>query len=722
MKKVKIKLSPRLRLPKVKKDKKSFRGVKVFNIQSLKGIKNFRFKPQIHGISFKMNAAFIISLAAFGIILSAIIIPFIISNLKESIQSQSLSVANTQMKTLENYMDTTVEQLQLMSDNLVNLDEKSISDGYSKMRGSNPRFLDIYHISADGKEVMRKGLTTVLADRSDDSVITSLKEQDFYVSPLQVREDSMGNNFTFEVATPVTDLLNKPIGYIGTYLDTLSIWKHIRGESDNTSNQKMYLVTKEGYVVAADDQKWLKSFASQDGKVQPLSNHEGVQDLTDSLKKSNGKSAVLNGVGTFKNELGEEQVTAYSYNKDLGVAIFVETPAKVAFSSVSSLQTLIYVLMLVSIIAIAIFGYIFSRRIVTPLKQLIDVTQDVAAGDLTKRITINRKDEIGTLATSFDHMIENLQSIVKRTQEASQLTFTTSNDLREAAREAAASSEQITAAIDEVAKGAEQQTTISQETDEKVNEFLKVAIQLEDQSGIVIHTAKDTQDNIFSNQQILEKLISGVQSLAEATSDSSKEVSRLEERTKQIRKITVRSNEIASQTNLLALNASIEAARAGEHGRGFSVVADEVRKLAVESNSATVEIETIIKQILESIEIVSSKMAESIEKAKDESNSAELAKNALSEIVHSMDQVLVSVNSMADLLSQQKSYIQTIQDHSREGLSYALQASSSTQEVAASSIQATGSMNGVIENIDLLLNMAKDLNESVSQFKVMTEE
>ncbi|WP_430392879.1 methyl-accepting chemotaxis protein [Bacillus suaedaesalsae] len=319
-------------------------------------------------------------------------------------------------------------------------------------------------------------------------------------------------------------------------------------------------------------------------------------------------------------------------------------------------------------------------------------------------------------------MIENLQSIVKRTQQASQLTFTTSNDLREAAKEAAASSEQITAAIDEVAKGAEQQTSISQETDEKVTEFLKVAIQLEDQSETVIDTAKDTQHNIFSNQEILEKLISGVQSLAEATSDSSKEVIRLEERTKQIRKITVRSNEIASQTNLLALNASIEAARAGEHGRGFSVVADEVRKLAVESNSATVEIETIIKQILESIEIVSTKMTDSIEKAKDESKSAELAKNALSEIVHSMDKVLVSVNFMADLLSQQKTYIQTIQDHSREGLSYALQASSSTQEVAASSIQATGSMNGVIENIDLLLNMAKDLNESVSQFKVITEE
>ncbi|MBM6618285.1 methyl-accepting chemotaxis protein [Bacillus sp. RD4P76] len=716
MKKVKIKL-----FPQKKKLKLPSRGRRAFNIKNIKGLKNLRFKPQFHGISFKMNAAFIISLAAFGIILSAIIIPFIISNLKDSIQSQSLSVANTQMKTLENYMDTTVEQLHLMSDNLVNLDDKSISDGYSKMRGSNPRFLDIYHIGADGKEVMRKGLTTVLSNRSDDPVVKALKEEDFYISPLQVRQESMGNNFTFEVATPVTDLLNRPIGYIGTYLDTFAIWKHVRGESDNSSNQKMYLVSKDGFVVAADDQKWLKSFVSQ-GKVQPLSNHEGVQDLTTRLSNANKSKGLINGVGTFKNELGEDQVTAYSYNKELGVAIFVETPASVAFSSVSSLQTIIYALILVSIIGIAIFGYLFSRRIVTPLQQLIDVTQDVANGDLTKRITIKRKDEIGTLATSFDHMIENLQSIVKRTQQASQLTFTTSNDLREAAKEAAASSEQITAAIDEVAKGAEQQTSISQETDEKVTEFLKVAIQLEDQSETVIDTAKDTQHNIFSNQEILEKLISGVQSLAEATSDSSKEVIRLEERTKQIRKITVRSNEIASQTNLLALNASIEAARAGEHGRGFSVVADEVRKLAVESNSATVEIETIIKQILESIEIVSTKMTDSIEKAKDESKSAELAKNALSEIVHSMDKVLVSVNFMADLLSQQKTYIQTIQDHSREGLSYALQASSSTQEVAASSIQATGSMNGVIENIDLLLNMAKDLNESVSQFKVITEE
>jgi methyl-accepting chemotaxis protein len=315
-------------------------------------------------------------------------------------------------------------------------------------------------------------------------------------------------------------------------------------------------------------------------------------------------------------------------------------------------------------------------------------------------------------------MIVNLQTIVKHTQEASQLTFDTSNELRESAKEAAASSEQITAAIDEVAKGAEQQASISQETDEKVNEFLNVAIQLEDQSTVVIHTAKNTQENIFSNQKVLENLIGGVQGLAEATSDSSIEVKKLEDRTRQIRKIIERSNEIASQTNLLALNASIEAARAGEHGRGFAVVADEVRKLAVESNKATVEIETIIKLILESIEIVSSKMADSIGKAKEESKSAELAKNALSEIVESMDQVLLSVNSMADLLGQQKEYIHVIQDHSREGLSYAIQASSSTQEVAASSIQASVNMNGVTQSIDSLLKMAKNLNESVSQFKV----
>ncbi|MFZ3589222.1 methyl-accepting chemotaxis protein [Bacillus sp. DJP31] len=318
-------------------------------------------------------------------------------------------------------------------------------------------------------------------------------------------------------------------------------------------------------------------------------------------------------------------------------------------------------------------------------------------------------------------MIVNLETIVKHTQNASQLTFETSSDLRESAREAAASSEQITAAIDEVARGAEQQSAISQETDEKVNQFLHVASQLEGQSHVVIETAKNTQENIFSNQEVLEKLIQGVQRLSVATSDSSTEVKKLEGRTKQIKKIIERTNQIASQTNLLALNASIEAARAGEHGKGFAVVANEVRKLAVQSNNTTVEIDTIIKLILESIEVVSTKMAESILQAQEESKSAVLAKNALSKIVHSMDQVLQSVQSMDELLMQQKEYIQTIQDHSKEGLSYAIQASSSTQEVAASSIQASGNMNGVIENIDSLLKMAKDLNESVSRFKVLEE-
>ncbi len=702
----------------------SFKKARKFR-PSFKKFKGLQFnkinlKPKFHGISFKLNLAFILSLVTFGIILSAVITPYITKTMKDSIQEQSLSVAQTQMTTLDSHINTAVEEIELMADILINQDSAEISRGYTRMRGSNPKFLDIYHIGPDGKEVMRKGLLTILSDRTEDSAYIHAIKNGTYKSNLSANTSGNENAYIFEVATPVTDLLNKPIGIIGTYIDTNSVWKSIRGEVSESSTQKVFLVSKEGYLVAADDQQWIKSVNGENGGKSIFSDHEGVADLLKNLHKL--ESGVLNGVGTFKNELGENQVTAYSYNDELGVAIFVETPVNIAFSSIDSLQLIILVLIVLSVFAIAIFSYIFSRRLIAPLHQLIKVSNEVSEGDLTRRISIKRKDEIGQLAASFNEMIINLETIVKYTQSASQLTFDTSHDLRESAREAAAASEQITEAIDEVAKGAEQQASISQETDEKVNQFLKVATQLEGQSHVVIETAKSTQESIFSNQTILEKLIEGVQSLALATSDSSVEVVKLEDRTKQIKKIIERTNQIASQTNLLALNASIEAARAGEHGKGFAVVANEVRKLAVESNKTTVEIDTIIKLILESIEVVSGKMADSTEKANSESRSAELAKNALTEIVHSMDHVLKSVQSMDELLMEQKEYIHTIQDYSKEGLSYAIQASSSTQEVAASSIQATGNMNGVIENIDLLLNMAKELNESVSRFKVLKEE
>ncbi|MFS1515585.1 methyl-accepting chemotaxis protein [Bacillus sp. SCS-151] len=315
-------------------------------------------------------------------------------------------------------------------------------------------------------------------------------------------------------------------------------------------------------------------------------------------------------------------------------------------------------------------------------------------------------------------MIISLNGIVRNTKEASNVTLNTSEQLRQTANEVAISSEQITAAIDEIAQGSEYQAAISQETDDKIDQFMEIATQIDKQRNEVVTTAEETQDTIVDNQTILEDVITGVQALANATDQSSTEVKILEDRTNQIRTILETSRDIADQTNLLALNASIEAARAGEHGKGFAVVADEVRKLAEESRNASNKVEEIISSVLDSISNVNKTMIQSIEQAQKETEAAAKAKTALLQINASMDKVVLTINSMNDLLGEQKTSVTSIQDHSKQSSSYAMETTSSTEEVAASATETAANMATVSEQIENLLSMSQELNKSVERFKV----
>jgi methyl-accepting chemotaxis protein len=219
--------------------------------------------------------------------------------------------------------------------------------------------------------------------------------------------------------------------------------------------------------------------------------------------------------------------------------------------------------LLIGIGLVVLIGIIVIRAITKPLEKSVEFARFIAAGDLTVKLDIDQKDEMGELASALNIMIEKLHEIIlnirtgtDRIAAASEKISHNSKQLSEGASQQSSSTEQVSSSMEEMAGNIQQNTENAQQTG---------------------RISRKAADSMMEMSKIGKESLDSIKTIAE--------------------KITI-INDIAFQTNLLALNAAVEAARAGEHGRGFAVVAAEVRKLAERSKQAADEIETLSKNSL----------------------------------------------------------------------------------------------------------------------------
>uniref|UniRef100_UPI003BA0735F methyl-accepting chemotaxis protein n=1 Tax=Aeromonas jandaei TaxID=650 RepID=UPI003BA0735F len=295
----------------------------------------------------------------------------------------------------------------------------------------------------------------------------------------------------------------------------------------------------------------------------------------------------------------------------------------------SSLQVgvlVILVILGVTLVATVIVG----NRVSKPLADAVLALNDIAngEGDLTQRLKVQSKDEIGQLASAFNRFVERIQSVVSQVGETSNHLFSAVDKLHH-----------LSEHYDQQMHGH------SRETDQVVTAVTEMSSTAQEVAASASNAASATSDAARESDAargVVSTAINSINRLVGEVHTASGVIEQLAQETGKIGSVVEVIRGIAEQTNLLALNAAIEAARAGEQGRGFAVVADEVRSLAGRTQQSTKEINEMLQRLQGGV-----KQAVDVMQASEE-RSQETVQEA-SHIASSLDSMVMAVSTINDM-------------------------------------------------------------------------
>jgi methyl-accepting chemotaxis protein len=363
-------------------------------------------------------------------------------------------------------------------------------------------------------------------------------------------------------------------------------------------------------------------------------------------------------------------------------------------------------------------GYLISRTITAGISQLAAVTREIAAGDLTKEVSVGGDRELAALAEAFGTMLEQLRMVVGRIQTSSGALSGSAASLSATAQQMSTSGEEIASATEHIAKGAEMQVEVVERAAGRIKQGAAAVSRISERARTVAESSAAAGETAQRGGTAASAALEKMRQVFEKMEGSVDLVHGFGERTQKIGKIVDVITGISQQTNLLALNAAIEAAHAGEYGRGFSVVADEIRKLSEATRRSAEEITALVGEIGQESQKVIATMESGALEIRDGREVIDTVRGSLDGIIHASVDVAQGVREIFTLASEQARGSDEMVKATDEISRIAEDNAAATEEASAATEELTASLEQMAGAAQELSGLAESLRLTASRFAV----